>query len=397
MSIGSPWRRSGERFAGLPSGDARVILRSPMVGRRVRKKVILGRSSVNAGDLRELGEAWRERRMVLVLGAGVSVPCGLPSWRNLIVDILYSHSAGARRWRGLDADDRRALLLWLCDHLVQDPLVLARLAKKTVAARHARGKPHPSDARHARGRPHPSDAFLQTVREHLYRPSRARPPPGSTLDAVVDLLARAAARERVAAVVSFNWDDLLERELHRRRVPHQVITNARPARGKGVPILHPHGYLPRSGPLGDEGIVFSEDEYHRLVDSPFHWATTALLAQFRQNTAVLIGLSLSDPNLRRLLDASRYAGDRPRHFQIQRRYRLTDEQRDRARSQLESARADRRRRRSSEIDALLDATLRQAETHERIVSESLGVKTIWVEDFDDIPEVLGAIGRKKVS
>src|SRR5687767_7396942 len=87
-----------------------------MVERRARKKLLLGRSKVNAGDIRELREAWRERRIVVVLGAGVSVPCGLPSWRNLIFDLLHSHSATARRWRGLDPEDRRALLVWLCEH-----------------------------------------------------------------------------------------------------------------------------------------------------------------------------------------------------------------------------------------------------------------------------------------
>jgi hypothetical protein len=81
----------------------------------------------------------------------------------------------------------------------------------------------------------------------------------------------------------------------------------------------------------------------------------------------------------------------PRHFQLQRRYRLTDEERAAARAKLESS--ARGGRPNAQIDALLNATLRQAETHERIVSESLGVKTIWLDDFDDIPDVLGAIAK----
>jgi hypothetical protein len=258
-------------------------------------------------------------------------------------------------------------------------MVLARVAKKSIALRRT---PRQSRA---------VDPFLHAVRQHLYRSNHGRPPTRSSLAAVVDLLSRGAREQRIAAVVTFNFDDLLEQELRRPRVAHHVITSGRPVRGKGIPILHPHGYLPHDGPLDQCGIVFSEDEYHRLVDTPFHWATTALLAHFRQNTAILIGLSLSDPNLRRLLDASRYAGDRPRHFQLQRRYRLTDEERAAARAKLESS--ARGGRPDSQIDALLNATLRQAETHERIVSESLGVKTIWLDDFDDIPDVLGAIAK----
>ena len=106
-----------------------------MIGRRTRTKLQFGHSAVNSSDVRELRNAWDTRRLVLVLGAGVSVPCGLPSWRKLILDLLYSHSATARRWRGLDPEARRALLVWLCDHLDQDPLVLARLAKRSISSR----------------------------------------------------------------------------------------------------------------------------------------------------------------------------------------------------------------------------------------------------------------------
>jgi hypothetical protein len=39
------------------------------------------------------------------------------------------------------------------------------------------------------------------------------------------------------------------------------------------------------------------------------------------------------------------------------------------------------------------ATLRQADTYDRQVFESMGVMTMWVERFDDIPSVVDAIGR----
>ena len=39
----------------------------------------------------------------------------------------------------------------------------------------------------------------------------------------------------------------------------------------------------------------------------------------------------------------------------------------------------------------IHATLRQADTYDREVFESMGVKTIWVDRFDDVPGLISAI------
>ena len=41
-------------------------------------------------------------------------------------------------------------------------------------------------------------------------------------------------------------------------------------------------------------------------------------------------------------------------------------------------------------DAVL-AALRQADTYDREVFESMGVKTIWVDRFDDVPVVIDVV------
>src|SRR5262249_22418974 len=149
---------------------------------------------------------------------------------------------------------------------------------------------------------------------------------GTTLTAVGELVERGVRERRIPAVVTFNYDDLLEEELERRGVPHHVVAAPGRARGDGVPIVHPHGFLPRESPDEASGIVLTEDDYHRVGDAVFHWASGEIVHHLRHGTALFLGLSMSDPNLRRLLDAARVRGEIPAHWLVQRRKRAREEE-----------------------------------------------------------------------
>jgi hypothetical protein len=45
----------------------------------------------------------------------------------------------------------------------------------------------------------------------------------------------------------------------------------------------------------------------------------------------------------------------------------------------------------SQLENAIHAALRQADTYDREVFESMGVKTIWVDRFEEIPDVISAI------
>jgi SIR2-like protein len=369
--------------------------------RRPRETRRAGTSAVNASDVRGLQAAWRRKDLVLFLGAGVSVPYGIPTWKNLVLELLFDQAEAASRLRNVLPHYRRALASWLTDYFEYDPVILARVVETDMR-------------RKARGRPDADAAFLEGVRAHLYRtcgqlhpgaqPKTARSRPPTSLDAVADLVARSSRSRGVAAVVTFNFDDLLERALERRHVRCTVIANANRVRLGGIPIVHPHGYLQQraSDPGSRPNVVFTEDDYHRLTGSAFHWALTMILEQLRNHTALFIGLSMSDPNLRRLLDAA-HTGGQPAHWQVQKRHEI----RDRERAQV-FANVQERARKEAEIlggavgddpvikdeqslsDAV-NAVLRQADSYDRQLFESMGVKTIWLEQFDDIPALLRLI------
>lgn len=117
----------------------------------------------------------------------------------------------------------------------------------------------------------------------------------------------------------FNYDGLLEQELLRLKVPHSPVIGPVRQQGRHFPVIHPHGYVPMSGPAGRDTLVFTEDDYHRLSDTVFHGSLSDLVVYLRKFSVLFIGLSMSDPNLRRRLAACRNSRI-PQHWQIQKRH-----------------------------------------------------------------------------
>lgn len=356
--------------------------------RRKPEKIAVGRSRINRSDLEGLQRAWAEKDLVLFLGAGVSKPYGIPTWKDLVLEILFDQTDVARRLEPIDLPFRRALAAWLVDYYDYDPIILARVVKNEIRRR---------ESRRSKGRDGARDLFLEKVREHLYPREPPTPREPTTLTAVADFIKQSGEGSGVAAVVSFNYDDLLERKLA-GSFDFRSVWSPRRSRDKSLPILHPHGFLPQTGNVEDCRLVFTEDDYHGLTATVFHWALTAVVHYLRHNTVLFIGLSMLDPNLRRLLDASYVFGEIPAHWQIQRRHKIA---RAEMRNVLREIR-DRARRFRNEMDLappeevpdLQDAVLsvlQQADTYDRNLFEAMGVKTIWTEDYDDIPAVLERI------
>jgi hypothetical protein len=355
--------------------------------RKRPEKRKVGRSLVNRSHLEGLRRAWAEKDLVLFLGAGVSKPYGIPTWKDLVLEIVFDQTDVARRLESIDLPFRRALAAWLVDYYEYDPIILARVVKNEIRRRASRSK-HPED---------PHDLFLEKVRQHLYPKHPPAPHEPTTLTAVADFIKRSGDQNGVAAVVSFNYDDLLERKLD-GGIDFRPVWSARRSREKALPILHPHGFLPQKGDVEECRLVFTEDDYHGLTTSVFHWALTSIVNYLRHNTVLFIGLSMLDPNLRRLLDASYVFGEIPAHWQIQKRHKIAPVE---VRTVLRDIR-DRARRFRKEMDIPppdeipelqepVRAILEQADAYDRNLFESMGVKTIWVEDYDDIPPLLDQI------
>ncbi len=161
-------------------------------------------------------------------------------------------------------------------------------------------------------------ALLNTIRTEIYREASLSKPVGS-LRYVVDALRDDQRREhrRIARVISFNADDLLERFAnvgHDHHVKPVVWPVSRAsyhprrdecANGRSpIPIYHVHGYLPRHDNAVREApdtLVFTDLQYWDSVASPTSFANRVVGSALHESHCVFIGMSMHDINLMRWL------------------------------------------------------------------------------------------------
>jgi len=77
------------------------------------------------------------------------------------------------------------------------------------------------------------------------------------------------AKRGVLAVITYNYDDLLEKSLGRFR--YQSVWRATVLKARALPIFHVHGYIPAGHTDGSamDQIVLTEDQYNRTVQNPY--------------------------------------------------------------------------------------------------------------------------------
>ena len=346
---------------------------------------VIGKSRVYRPNLTHLQKAWRQNKLTLVLGAGLSQPYGIPGWNELVLNFLIT-KADRDGWRGFYPHFRKALSEWMMDQFSFSPIALARLFIKEAADR---------------------ETFTEQLRTKLYRevPSAtARPRRKRTaLDGVVDLVKRTrASGQSLAGIITLNYDDLLEERLEAEGISCSPVVGSQSDGQDGLPIIHAHGFLPRTGEIPDQRLVLTESDYHEVMSSAFHWATLTLGWHFRQNNVLFIGVSLVDPSIRRLLDGCKPPGDRRAHVIFRKDYELVGDQLDEAVRDIKAKAAEYGERMErtekklpSELNEIMGQVCQKAHDYDRQMLRSIGVRPLWLQSYDDIAPILDRIGGER--
>jgi hypothetical protein len=233
---------------------------------------------------------FREQRFALVLGAGVSVPFGVPQWEKYVNSIA--------------ADDRVDGLAQICDTSLsrkaslpyKSQLLFQRFRDKWAAARGC------SDLSAADENQVVAE-WMKTCASHLYPADCADIEGALKRHIYFESLLRLVKRTHLT--VNFNFDDYLVRSLHVRKDAddrergYEIVTNPWPqTKRKDSVIFHPHGMVPApSTPLMEvpvDRFVFSEAGYAKQYVGGGAEETSFLLAHFARNTCLLLGCSLED-------------------------------------------------------------------------------------------------------
>ena len=304
------------------------------------RRVMEQRSDAQSSRIASLGAALKSGRLTLVCGAGVSVGAGIPVWNELLLKLLESMIERLSKDHSLDLGSNAAEEF--NKRHGASSLILGKYLKNNL------GKD-----------------FGKKVRDALYA---AKPTTCGLIDAIVDVSRPQRDGKPLDSIVTFNFDGLIEENLSAANVLNRAIyTEAIKHDPNELPVYHVHGYLPRAGKIPDDtDIVFSEDAYHSQFIDPFSWSNLIQLNKLTQNTCLFVGVSLTDPNLRRLLDVAwRKNPDKSvSHYIVKKIPRF------------------------GAADDVLDDLARLLEEQD---ANALGINVIWVDNYDQIPDLIRSI------
>lgn len=320
--------------------------------------------------MREIGETYNAGRFSLMLGAGVSSSAGLPDWNTLLNSLFVSMLTGSDEEKSkTDHEHISSIVKRLRQVDGPSALTLARYVRKGMA----------------KGSNVEQSEFINSVTQSLYGLRDGRRSISSPLiKGIVDLCAPSRMGAKVAAILTYNFDDLIERELLARDLVHKsIFEDVDLARPEELPVYHVHGFLPEHRnhyPNIDKGtLVFSEEGYHQIYRDAYHWSNLVQLSSLRETCCLMIGLSLTDPNLRRLLEISAKSNDKPKHFAFLRRVSFEEFMKVDGKNAVSASK--------TMVEKFLE---RHHKLNEQVLIE-LGVNLVWYENHDEIPLLLKEI------
>lgn len=291
----------------------------------------------------DIAKSLHDGRLTLVCGSGVTVDAGVPSWNALLLRLLGTMMTRMSTNHSLPMSGADANKF----HSRYSPssLVVGTYLKINLG-----------------------NDFFKELRDALYC---SNPQSSPLLNAIVDLSRPQRDGKPLDSIVTFNFDALIEENLEKQNIEHRAIYSEGVRNSpKELPVYHVHGFLPRKGKIPENmEVVFSEDAYHNQFTDPFSWSNLIQLNKLAQNTCLFIGLSLTDPNLRRLLDvAIRKNPEKTLNHYIIKKTPSNSKSED-----------------TMDKLALL---LEEQDANE------LGLSVIWVDEFEEIPKILNSIAIK---
>lgn len=343
----------------------------------IRFKQAISRSSDDWKEqrkevIKEIAYHYRGGRFSLMLGAGVSSSAGLPDWdtllNSLFVSMLTDDGLAEKK---TENDQISSIVRRLREIDGPSALMLARYLRKGLSS----------------GSAVEQSKFIDSVTNQLYALRDKRFSINSPLiRAIANLCTPSRTGARVRSVLTYNFDDLVERELQERGLSFKSIYEEIDLAGpEDLPVYHVHGFLPEdrsSYPNIDQStLVFSEEGYHQIYGEAYHWSNLIQLNSLKETACLMIGLSLTDPNLRRLLEISAKSLDKPKHFAFLKRVDYDEFSKEDGKNIVKAS--------ASTIKTFLE---RHHSLNEEVMRE-LGVNIIWYENYDEIPQILKEISN----
>ncbi|WP_429179790.1 SIR2 family protein [Aeromonas salmonicida] len=337
-----------------------------------------GNEKTHKQKINEITNWYRTQRLVMVLGAGTSVSYGLPDWNTLLQKLLLITI------RSDDEEDKNN---------IEKAGVLAKTftnifePNSLISARYLNNY-------FKKTKPDSKLAFETAIRDALYVGVKTDED-SALLKEIRQFCIAAGKSPNLDSIITYNYDDLMEQCL--RNIDVDIPFMPIHARGMKhethqLPIYHIHGFLPQKGQLTTKNkVVLSEDGYHQQYSDVYGWSNLIQINKFKDHNCLFIGLSFSDPNLRRLLDiAKNERGDEDIHhycFKKKHDKSYVKAKLEKILSENEGI-LDEKTRAQLGLDNVVDELIKLMEKFEENDALSFGVGILWVNDHNEIPKIL---------
>ena len=285
--------------------------------------------------LTEAKKDFAQGNISLFLGAGVSMAAGLPGWNTLLERMLSETNGYQDHLDSTDLDN-------ISNACGFSSIVLGRFVK---AYHENHGSSNLS-----------KDKFIAIIRNALYK--------DFDINQKSDLLCqltRLIKTGYISEVITYNFDNILETYLENDNIEcYPIFKNNAPQ--QRFPIYHVHGFIPQQKEDLDTPMpVLSEEQYHEVYANAYNWGNIEQLHALNRTTCFFIGLSMNDPNLRRILEISHHEADeQERHYVfLSRQTKFKTEKKDKCYQYVQTK-----------------------------ILNRLGLNVIWYDKHDELPKLL---------
>ena len=297
---------------------------------------------IKGGDTSKLIDKARNEvknhKCTLFLGAGVSMDAGLPGWDKLLKGLIgQNENPDEAVFQPENYNDIER-------NCAQSSLIIARYIKTGLF--------------------NSEKDFTEKLRSILYKDIKTEHILAKTIACCIS---ENYDKNNIGieSVITYNYDDLVEQELNRLGVINFSVNKGGRKIIGDFPVYHVHGILPEKEEPNSK-IILCEEDYHDVYKNSYLWSNVEQLHALSRTVCFFIGLSMTDPNLRRLLDFSRNIGDKSLvHYVFLQKKKFSETS-----TENEDERND--------------------EIKERIMND-FGLNVIWFKDFSELPKILEKI------
>lgn len=246
-------------------------------------------------SVKRIAKYIRGGNMAPLIGAGLSVPAGVPLWSDLVRRLIQhrqqfdTNSAAST----LDPQDYVDLLR---DIFNSDDLTIASFIRRMM--------PAPTGTGRKRKRP----SFRDLVEQALYTdPVQPELPAFAPIHTQTHNHLISLFEPYPNRLWTTNFDDLLEQAALEASHPVRTLHPGFRAERSALSIAHLHGFVPPPAradtypPAMRSPVVMAEDDFHLAAGDPTGWTTREFISLLDRYNVLILGMSLSDPNLRRVL------------------------------------------------------------------------------------------------